>query len=84
MIRLVSGASVVGYSRSVFQRDGQQIAGYMINFTYPLTSEGARGDGVGSVWVSQAWFNSNVIDVGSSLDVARVRSGDRFKYQLVG
>lgn len=84
MIRLINGSTVSGYSRSVFQREGQQIAGYMVYFTYPLTAEGSRGEAVGSLWVSREYFDSNVIEVGSSISVARLRQGDKTKFQLVG
>lgn len=83
MIRTISGASVVGFSRSSFQSNDRTVNGYNVNFTYPLTAEGAEGLGVGSLWLSKKSFDSALVDIGSVLVVARVRSGDRFRYELV-
>lgn len=83
MLRLVKGASVVGFARSQFQANGQTVYGYSVCFTYPFVSQGAEGSGVGSFWMSKKAFEDYGLDVGSSIDVARVRVGDRSKYELV-
>lgn len=86
MIRVISGATICGYNRSSFDRDGQAIVGYSIYFTYPMIGDYSRGDAVGSLWVSKSYFDSHVSDleIGNSLSVARLRAGDKSKFQLVG
>lgn len=83
MLRMISNASVVGVARSQFESNGQTVYGYSISFTYPLTSEGSEGSGVGSVWISKRSFDSLYLSIGSAINVARVRSGDRIKFELV-
>lgn len=83
MIRTISGASVVGIARSSFQSNGETVYGYTVSFTYPLTSEGSSGSGVGQLWLSKKAFDDAYIDLGTSLSVARVRVGDRSKFELI-
>lgn len=84
MLRLVSGAHVIGFNRSSFSRDGQEVFGYNVYFAYPLSADDASGDAAGSLWLSKQTFDRLYIEIGSKLDVARVRVGDRTKFDLVG
>lgn len=84
MLRIISGASCCGFSRSEFQRGSDTVYGYNVNFQYPLSADGSKGYGVGSVWVSSQAFNRLGLDVGADLAVARVKVGDRYKFDLVG
>lgn len=78
------GATVVGFSRSSFQSNGETVSGYNVYFTFPLRADVAQGDGVGSMWISQKTFDFIGVEIGAGLHVARLRIGDRTKFELVG
>lgn len=84
MLRLIPNCAVIGFNRSQFDRDGSTVYGYNVTFQYPFTAEGAAGYGAGSVWVSKKFFDDNYIEIGSSLQIARSRVGDRYKFEIVG
>ena len=78
MVTILDGASVVGYRQTSFKgNDGSDIHGYNVYFVYPLTSDKAKGSGVGYCYASIQAFRNAGLDIDAPISVARV--GQKFE-----
>lgn len=76
----INVCDVIGFAPVEFAaQDGRNVNGYNVFFQYDLRN--GRGKGAGKLYLGQAAFNREGIEVGSAIQVA-YNSGSK-KYELV-